>query len=340
LKWLLITIRLFYAHIFVLSAYFWHGRPRRLYIPYPSAIVLFFLSMLPKPWRPTHVIADCFISLYDTAITDRMLFSPKSWVARVLKSLESRGYRAADTVIVDTDLNAAYFSEAFAISPTRIMVLPLSIDDTCFQPAPYQVHEGPCKVLFIGTFVPLQGVDVIAHAAVALESNREVQFRLIGFGQTAGSVERILRKRRLANVDWITQWMDSEDLAREIQSADICLGIFGAGPKVQRVWPLKNYAYMAVGRAIITAGTSQAHQMLKCTDAAPFLTVPPCAPAALATAIAGLAGDPERRRKFAENAREFYEKNLSSQDAVEQIVLQFTRSSSSTPSWHIQKSRQ
>jgi glycosyltransferase involved in cell wall biosynthesis len=220
------------------------------------------------------------------------------------------------------------------------MVLPLSIDDTCFQPAPYQVHEGPCKVLFIGTFVPLQGVDVIAHAAVALESNREVQFRLIGFGQTAGSVERILRKRRLANVDWITQWMDSEDLAREIQSADICLGIFGAGPKVQRVWPLKNYAYMAVGRAIITAGTSQTHQMLKCTDAAPFLTVPPCAPAALATAIAGLAGDPERRRKFAENAREFYEKNLSSQDAVEQIVLQFTRSSSSTPSWHIQKSRQ
>ena len=331
LKWLWITLRFFYAHIHVLSAYFWRGCPRRLYVPYPSALVLFCLSLLPKFWRPRQMIADCFISLYDTAITDRMLFQPHSWFARTLRSVESRGYRAADMVIVETDLNAAYFTETFGLAPTRIMALPLSIDETCFRPAPYQAHEGPCKVLFIGTFVPLQGVDVIAHAAVSLESRRDIRFRLVGFGQTAKAVEQIFRNHSPSNVDWITPWMDSEDLAREIRSADICLGIFGAGPKVQRVWPLKNYAYMAVGRAIITADTLQAHQMLQRTDAAPFLTVPPGDPAALATAIAGLAADPERRRRYAENARTFYEKNLSSQDAVKQIVMLFTRGPSTTP---------
>ncbi len=319
------AIRLAYAHAYVLLAYFWRGRPRRLYIPYPSAIVLFFLSWLPKSWRPVCIVADCFISLYDTVITDRKLLSSNSWLARALRSMESRAYRTADMVVVDTDLNARYFMETFELASSRIIALPLSIDVAHFQPVPYQSRGDSCTVLFIGTFVPLQGADVIARTALALESNRNVRFRLIGSGQTANAVDRIFTNRRPANFEWTTQWMDSENLAREIRSADICLGIFGTGPKTQRVWPLKNYAYMAIGRAIITADTLQTHQMLQRTDATPFMTVPPGDVPALASAITELAGDPERRKRYAENARRFYEKNLSSQIALERIVQQFTR---------------
>ena len=327
LQWLWITLRVFYAHLHVLLAYLYRGRPRRLYVPYPSAIVLFCLSLLPRAWRPAYVIADCFISLYDTAITDRKLFSPNSRLARLLKSLESRAYRVADGIIVDTELNASYFTETFGLDSSKLMALPLDIDADNFRPAPYQPRGDFCTVLFIGTFVPLQGVDVIARAAMALESHRDVRFRLIGSGQAAEAVARIFDNHRPATVEWITRWVDSEELAREIREADICLGIFDAGPKAQRIWPLKNYAYMAVGRAIITADTLQARQMLQCTDAAPFMTVPPGDPAALAAAITKLAGDPDRRRMYAENARRYYESELLSQKAVEQIAMQFVRES-------------
>ncbi len=319
------AIRLAYAHVYVLLAYFWQGRPSRLYIPYPSAIVLCCLSLLPKAWRPEYVVADCFISLYDTAITDRKLAPPGSWVARILKSVESRAYRSADMIVVDTDLNASYFRETFGLVPSRVTALPLSIDESAFRPDPYLPNGDSCTVLFIGTFVPLQGVDVIAQAAAALGTRRDVRFRLIGSGQTAEAVERIFAKSRPANLEWVTQWMDSEKLAEEIRSADICLGIFGTSPKTQRVWPLKNYAYMAIGRAIITGDTMQAQRMRQQTDSAPFLTVPPGDPAALASAIVELAKNPERRKVYAENARHFYERNLCSRIALEQIILQLTR---------------
>lgn len=340
LKLLWTVIRVIYAHVYVLLAYFWQGRPSRLYIPYPAAIVLFCLSLLPRFWRPEYVLADCFISLYDTAITDRKLFPPGSWIARVMRAVESRAYRSADMIVVDTELNASNFTETFGLASSKVMALPLSIDDIHFRSAAYRPHDDACTVLFVGTFVPLQGVDVIAHAAVALESHPNVRFRLIGSGQTAGAVERIFANRRPANVEWVTEWMDSENLAREIRSADICLGIFGMGPKTQRVWPLKNYAYMAIGRAIITGDTLQARHMLQGTDNAPFLIVPPANPAALATAITELAGDLERRRMLAGNARRFFEKKLSSQIALEQIVTQFTRAPMSATSKHIRNLQQ
>jgi glycosyltransferase involved in cell wall biosynthesis len=320
-----LVIRLIYAHMYVLLAYLWRGCPRRLYIPYPSVIVLFCLSLLPRSWRPAYVMADCFISLYDTVITDRKLLSSGSWAARALRSVESRACRAADMIVVDTDLNASYFTETFGLAPSKIMALPLNIDADSFRPTPYQPRGNSCTVLFIGTFVPLQGVDVIARAAIALESHRNVRFRLIGSGQTAETVRRIFANRQPTNVEWITQWMGSDDLAREIRSADICLGIFGTGPKTQRVWPLKNYAYMAIGRAIITGDTSQARDMLQQADTAPFLLTPQGDPVALASAIIALAEDSERRRSYAESARRFYEKNLSSKTAIEQIVTQFIR---------------
>lgn len=325
LKLMWSVIRLIYAHVYVLLAYLWRGRPRRLYIPYPSVIVLFCLSLLPRSWRPTYVMADCFISLYDTVITDRKFLSSGSWAARALRSVESWAYRAADMIVVDTDLNASYFTETFGLAPSKLMALPLSIDVDNFRPTPYQPHGNSCTVLFIGTFVPLQGADVIARAAIALESHRNVRFRLIGSGQTAETVRRIFANCQPTNVEWITQWMGSEDLAREIQGADICLGIFGTGPKTQRVWPLKNYAYMAIGRAIITGDTSQARCMLQQADIAPFLIIPQGDPAALASAIITLAEDSKRRGIYAESARRFYEKNLSPQTAIDQIVMQFMR---------------
>lgn len=320
-----LVLRLFYAHLHVMSVYFFRGRPRRLYVPYPAVIVLFCLSLLPRGWRPACVMADCFISLYDTAITDRKLFSPNSWLARLLKSLESQAYRVADRIIVDTDLNARYFIETFGLDSLKLMALPLSIDENHFRPAPYQPSTNTCTVLFIGTFVPLQGVDVIAGALMMLESRRDLRFRLIGTGQTAKTVAGIFNNQHPANVEWITRWMPSEELAREIRDADICLGIFDAGPKAQRVWPLKNYAYMAVGRAMITADTLQARQILRRTDVTPFMTVPAGDPTALVEAITQLAGDSDRRRMYAENARRFYERELSSQKAVEQIALHFVR---------------
>jgi glycosyltransferase involved in cell wall biosynthesis len=327
LKLVWASLRLIYSHVHIFFVYFLHGRARRLYIPYPSVIVLFFFSLLPGAWRPKLIVADCFISLYDTVVTDRELLSPSSWMAQSLKSMETRAYRTADVIVVDTELNSGYFIETFGIATSKILVLPLSIDESIFRPDTYLSHDDTCTVLFIGTFVPLQGVEIIAKAAVILSNQKNIRFRIIGSGQTAEAVERIFTNARPANVQWITEWRDSEQLAEEIRRADICLGIFGTGLKTQRVWPLKNYLYMAVGRPLITGNTRLAQRLLKQADSAPFMTIPNGNPDALAAAIVKLANDPDLRKEYAVNAGLFYNKHLRSSISLEQIVSRLAANS-------------
>lgn len=308
------------AHVKALAGYLTHGRPVRVYVPYPAVFVLLGFALLPSRWRPKVTIADCFISLHDTAVNDRGLLPATGTRARLLRRLESTACRMATWVIVDTDLNARHMVRELALDPSRVIALPLSIDEQTYEHRVYECTRHRCTVLFIGTFVPLQGVDVIARAARLLRHRHDIRIRLIGSGQCANQVRDILALDPGANVEWVTQWMDGCELAREIRDADICLGIFGTGEKTRRVWPLKNYSYMSVGRALITGDTPCARHLGGLAEEAPFLVVPTGDPAALADAISTLADDPQRRRALAAASRRFFEAHLSARRAIPEIV--------------------
>jgi glycosyltransferase involved in cell wall biosynthesis len=175
-------------------------------------------------------------------------------------------------------------------------------------------------VLFIGTFVPLQGVEVIARAIVLLQSRPEIRFRIVGDGQSAASVQAILDQAGCTNVEWERGWQTAESLAAEIRAADICLGIFDAGDKAQRVWPLKNYGYMAVGRALISADTPAARALQQQhAGAQSWAGVAPGKPDELAAMIVELAADPARRSAYAEAAAAFFRQHLSGEVSLQAL---------------------
>jgi glycosyltransferase involved in cell wall biosynthesis len=312
-------VRFLIAHLRVLSAYLRTPTPVGLYAPYPSAGILWLLSWLPESRRPERVVADAFISLYDTVVEDRQLVSPKGLLSRLLLGCERRAYQYADVVVTDTELNAQYLRKTFGLPDEKVTAMPLSIDEHTYTPSPYSVRDGTCNVLFIGTFVPLQGADVIAHAIALLRNDPGVRFRLIGYGQNAPQAEAILTAAGAKNWSWEQSWQTGEALAAEIHAADICLGIFGSGAKTQRVWPLKNYAYMAVGRTLITADTRCARALLAETKEPPFVTVPNADPAALADVIRALAADPQRRLRLAAASNAYYDRCLRSSISIQHL---------------------
>lgn len=309
-----------YAHIRVMFAVISLSRPRILYIPYPAVFVLFLLSLLPARWRPDRICADVFISLYDTIVEDRKLLSRQSFFARLLFSIEKRAYQSSDLILADTALNALYLSSTFKINADKVMALPLCINEEIYTYLPYTPVRDRCNVLFVGTFVPLQGVEVIAQAIVLLQEHQHIQFRLIGDGQTSVNVAAILESAGCTNVTWEHRWQSATEVARAIEETDICLGIFGTSEKSQRVWPLKNYAYMASGRAIITADTLAAREMLSNSENDPFQTVPAGESEELARSIAGLANNPGRRIALANASRLYYEQHLSNAVALSKLV--------------------
>jgi glycosyltransferase involved in cell wall biosynthesis len=314
-----------YAHLRCIVALTFVRDKGSAYIPYPSVFIVYFISLLPKRWRPARLCVDVFISIYDTVVEDRKLLAPKNMLARLLFAVEKRAYQYTDLIFVDTALNAEHLCSVFDLPADKVMPLSLSINEAIYASQPYLPVSERCNVLFIGTFVPLQGVTVIAQAFALLQDHPYIHLHLIGDGQTASEVASVLASAGCKNFSWERGWQNAQALAQAIAASDICLGIFGNTEKAQRVWPLKNYAYMAMGRAIITADTKAARDMLATEKSEAFVTVAAAQPEELARAIVELANDPAHRLQLAQAARHYYEKNLSNTASLEQLVSQLLR---------------
>ena len=309
-------IRAIVAHIYVVAAAITRRPLECVYMPYPAVGLLFAFSLLPRALRPKRIAADAFISIYDTVTGDRRLLTPRNPISHLLRRIESRAYRTADCIIVDTEASADYFATTLEVPRGRLRAIPLSIDENAYQPAVPALVNGRTRVLFVGTFVPLQGVETIARAAILLRDRPNIEFVLIGDGQRSPLVAALLSETPCPNLTWIRGWQDPRAIAKHIADASICLGIFGSSEKAGRVWPLKNYAYLAVGRALITGDTRYARALAQQTDEPPFVMVTPGDPAALASAIDALAREPDRRLRMGRAGRNYYERALASRVGV------------------------
>ncbi|KAF0190757.1 MAG: glycosyltransferase [Gammaproteobacteria bacterium] len=314
--------RTVYCHLSVVIRYWIRGREQIVYAPYPAVGVLAIFSCLPRFLRPERLVAEAFLSIYDMAVVDRKLLSASSLSARLLKWVERRAYNTATVSTVDTEENRVYYATLFDLPVTKFAVVPLATDETVFKHSPYVGDVHSCHVLFVGTFGPLQGTDTIAKAIIALDSRRDIRITVVGSGQMAPAFSEILGNNSHHNLNWITDWQDSISVAEMVGSADLCLGIFSSGSKADRVWPFKNYAYMACGRPIITGDTACARRMLAEGDGGAFVTVRTDDPQALADKIAELADSVDARRHLASQARDYYQKFLANETISVRLIDQ------------------
>lgn len=276
-----------------------------VYAPYPSVFLLWWLSWVPRRLRP-RVVADAYVSLWDAAFRDRRLSSEAGLASRIARSLEARALRAADMVLVDTIANRDWYISSLGLDPKRVRAIPLALD-TPDAGAPC-LHHAPLKVLFIGTLVPLHGVGVIADAVgQLLQRGAEVEFTLVGDGQDRRALEDLMTDPRARRVTWIREWQSATQLGKYMQEADVCLGVFGGKGKASRVLPFKVYMALAAGKAVITQ-----HGLSLPEEAAspPIVGVEPDADS-LALAIEALAADRDRLCELSNEARKYYEANLS-----------------------------
>lgn len=294
-----------------------------LYVPYPAIFMLLLLSFVPRRYRPI-IVADSFISIFDTVVNDRKIISKGSFISLLLFKIEQRALHAANTVLTDTECNRRFLEDLFSLPLGKTLALPLATDEHHYFPQKYQADNEVCTVLFMGTFVPLHGVETIAHAILLLAEEDGIQFRMFGDGQSAVSVAKILKQGE-CNVEWQREWQNPSSLAKAINNADVCLGVFGTTAKAARVWPLKNYVAMCVGRAIISENTECIFGLEKGNKVLPISMVPAGDARALADTVLLLARNPDKRLQMADLARSYYQKHMSN-DKVLNILFETMRS--------------
>lgn len=262
-------------------------RPQVIFAGFAPQLLLPFLWLSRKQGK--WVVMDFFISLYDTMVDDRKRFQPESWMARFLYKWDQRTLQLADLYLADTEADRIFFSETFQIKGENGLTWYLCADSSIYFPFPSRKPEEWQKrytVLYFGSILPLQGVEVVVEAVAQLKDCAGLQFILVGPLDKIPGAEAVQQQANVVCYSWLPQ----RELAEKISMADLCLaGHFNKEiGKAKRTIPGKAYIYAAMEKPMIL-GDSPANHELYQEDGEQIFFVPQGDAGALAKQIVRLA---------------------------------------------------
>lgn len=287
------------------------------------------------------IIFNPMISLYDTVITDRKM-SDNLIVKKFFFFLDKISCGLADKVILDTPEHAEYFQKNFNIPSEKIDYVYIGADENIFYPSANEKNiNEKFNILFYGKFTPLQGIENIIKAAKILEKNFDIQFEIIGKGQTHKEITGLSKKLGLKNVNFI-DWVDFKNLAQKINGADVCIGgHLGISDKSQRVVANKVFQMIAMQKPTIISN-SPASTSAGFVNNKNAIFCPGNDPQKLADAIINLKNNNVFKNYIAKNGYELFKNNFSlanTGDRFKEILEENLKNKGwvSTPAYKIRK---
>jgi glycosyltransferase involved in cell wall biosynthesis len=267
------------------------------------------------------IVFDPFISLYNTEVEDRKLHAPHSPAAWFAKWRDFVSCHCADFLLFDTPEHRDYFFGRYRLrKPSAI--LRVGVDEAVFFPRPKLVRapDAPLEVLFYGTYIPLQGIDVIIDAANLLRARTDIHFTLVGRGQEHARICARVEALALPNLRMLDP-LPASDLAAKIARADVCLGIFDPARKASQVVPNKVVQCAAMGKPVISRRSPAMEHDFVDGESVRFVAAGD--PSALAAAVEELAANELLAARLGAGARAVFEQHyaVATQTEVMRKVL-------------------
>jgi len=248
------------------------------------------------------LIFDPLISAYDKQVDERGKLDLTSARAQRLLAWERKLFQRADRVIADTPAHADYFVQMLGVERGRVNVIYVGAEASLFRPRPRtdEILPTPLEVLFYGSFIPLQGPQVVIEAA-RLYRGPPVKWTLLGHGPLRAACEKMADGLRNVSFEG---WLPYEALPARIHRADILLGVFGTTAKADRVIPNKVFQALASGKVVVTRLASAYPEEMVQAKNCGLVWVEAGNGQSLADQIALLAANPDRVRELGEAAAE------------------------------------
>ena len=285
-------------------------------VGFPGQEVMFLAKLLV--WWRKPIVFDAFTSHYGGYILDRKRWGKKSIRAYYFKFLDKWSCKLANLVLLDTDAHINFFVKEFKLPKEKFRRIWIGANDDNFKPIEnLGKKDGLFRVIFFGTYVPLQGAEYIVRAAKILESQTDIIFYFIGKGQDKFKSVSLAEKLGLKNIEFMGM-MKPEDLRLEIAKSDIVLGLFGDTPKTPLVIPNKVYEAIAMKKPVITADTLAIRELF---DEEDLFLVNAARPDEIVKAVIKLKNDPGLMARLAENGYMKFLNNASSIKLGAQLKL-------------------
>ncbi|MBU0994027.1 MAG: glycosyltransferase [Proteobacteria bacterium] len=292
-------IGLLISHLDLIRQFLITPKVDAIIVGHPGYFHVHLASILRFLFQPrATLVYDAFIPLFEMIVDDRKLIKAGSPAARLIRLIEKSTLYLADMILVDTHAHQDYLANEYHVNPEKFIraFVGSTVRENDFKnPSASQ----PFSVLFVGTYIPLHGIDIIVQAAKELSHDATIRFILAGRGQLRNDIEMMVKKWRLSNIIF-QDWIQTDRLSETIASSDLCLGIFGTTPKTTRVIPSKIYDICAVGAPFITADTPAIREVF-CHLKNAYL-IPAGDPKALAEAIRVLKSTHHLRNQLSKGA--------------------------------------
>lgn len=228
--------------------------------------------------------------------------------SKAIAWLERAACRRADMIWLDTRQHIAYFERRHGVPREKCRLIPLGADDRFFYPVSLPQTPDLFKVVYVGKYVPLHGVEIILRAAAQLRDLSDVQFEFIGEGQTKFEAMTLAKELELSNVTF-QGWVDKGRLAEHVADAAVYLGVFGQQTQAQITVPNKIFEGLACRKAVITGASPAVKEFL--SDGEHILLSRMGDPAALADAIRRLYNNGDLRQSIADTGYRLYRERFT-----------------------------
>ncbi|MCL5260316.1 MAG: glycosyltransferase family 4 protein [Gammaproteobacteria bacterium] len=179
------------------------------------------------------------------------------------------------------------------------------------------------NIIFTGGIGPAQGINNIIEAAALLIDIKELQFVLVGEGNSKNLLLDEVTARGLTNVVFLPR-QPSELMPKFYACADALLVSLKNDLLFRSTIPYKTFGYLASGRPIIMYAEGDAAALIEKAQAG--LVVSPVDPENLAKVLRKFYNMSQSQRLvFGKNGREYYLQNLAINVAMDKYEKLFER---------------
>jgi glycosyltransferase involved in cell wall biosynthesis len=290
----------------------------------PNGKLVLLASKFMSWFTKKKIVFDVFISDYEALVESRKLVKENTLKAKILFFFDKYSCKWSDIVLLDTNEHIDYFVKKYELDKKKFRRVFVGGDDTIYYPIKKKREERKEKekrkftVLFYGSFIPGHGIKYILKAGKLLEKEKDIQFLILGIGQTYNEMVDISKELGNKNVEFVG-WIDYKKIPEYISEADVCLGMFGDHiKKINRVIGNKIFEIIAMKKPLISGDCRAMREAFVNKENILFCKMDD--EKSLAEAILLLKKNPNLREKIAENGYLLFKENFTTKKIGKSVL--------------------
>jgi colanic acid biosynthesis glycosyl transferase WcaI len=303
----------FFLSFMVSSFLFAINNPKRydiVYVTSPPIFAAISGCILAKLFGSKFVFE--IRDIWPDSVVNEEALQNNSLFVKIGTSLEKWLYRNADLLVPVTEASEEIIAARASGTPTS--VIPNGVDLNLFNQKQdpkagidEQIDPAKFRVGYVGSLGFIHDLDTLIRAAKLCESDRSIEFIIVGDSGRNNMLQYLLDEYQPNNVSWVGLKKHTQ-IPYYISSFDIAVNPVNNRFALESIVTVKFYEYLACEVPVITSARGALQAIGEQSGGA--ITVPPGEADTLAETILKLKADDVKRKALTQHSFQFVKENF------------------------------